>query len=70
VSPADRARLCNSPAERLARGEDVEKRDPLDFVRVVQAVAMGDPRGGWLSGMATLLGFLSAFFMGTLGEGH
>jgi ZIP family zinc transporter len=27
-------------------------------------------QGGWLSGMATLLGFLSAFFVGTLGEGH
>ena len=27
-------------------------------------------QGGWLSGIATLLGFLAAFFVRTLGEGH
>ncbi len=27
-------------------------------------------QGGWLSGVATLLGFLAAFFVGTLGGTH
>lgn len=27
-------------------------------------------QGGWLSGIATLLGFLAAFFVKTISEGH